>query len=150
MLILFKTEQRIIFLSIFLFALKTMASKKGAKQAEEPPPPVTVDPQHFIRLLSGDDHIFIVDKNCAKISKICKGVIQSLAFPVPPGVEVSSGGSPAMPSVKFSFLTKEQLERAIRFMYYKYRNDAEVLENRASFDYSNSSELLAIGTLVGL
>jgi hypothetical protein len=131
------------------FALQ-MASKKGGKQVDEPPPPVTVDPSYFICLQSGDGHAFVVDRNCAKISKICKGVIQSLAFPVPPGVEVCMAGNPQMPHVKFTFLTKEQLERAIRFMYFKYRNDSEVMENRSAFDYRNPSELLAISSLLGM
>jgi hypothetical protein len=127
-----------------------MASKKGGKQTDEPPPPVTVDPNHFVGLESGDGHVFIVDRNCAKISKICKSVLQNAALPASTGVEVRLAGHSQMPYLTFPFLTAQQLERAIRFMYYKYKNDSEPVESRPAFDNSNPAELLAIATLMGM
>lgn len=131
-------------------------SKKQAGKGKEEEPVVSpaIDPSVFVILESCDGERFFVDRNCARLSRLCRSVLNTLESNTPTntievcssivsysptselvarpdadqqGSAVASSSSSALtyPCVRLNFLSSTQLLKAISFMHYKYRFDSE-------------------------
>lgn len=59
-----------------------LLNQKNKKDLPPPPsglPPI--DPQRFVKLVSQDGHVFVVDRECAKVSRVLKNLLATTATP---------------------------------------------------------------------
>jgi len=137
-------------------------SKKAAGKVEESAVIPLCDANHFVRLISMEGTTYFVDKNCARTSRSLKHVLAPSAVPGVTKSQMSPSGlfgDPCVrppdalgtPAISLDFLPDKLLEEAVRFMYYKYRYDHELVEARPPFKTALSHpEQLALATLLGL
>ena len=130
-------------------------SKK--KQADDVPPPPQCDPLVYVRVVSGDGHVFIVDRNCIRASKVlaaCLPAADGTSQPLPPiagiaGIEVDRRG--LTPRITIRSLTAPQLDAVLRFTHYKYKCDLEAADVRATFKAAiPAHEMRAACSLLGV
>lgn len=118
---------------------------KKPKASDEGPAAPAIDPANFVILESADGHRFLVDKNCAKVSRLIKQALGSIALGDPMhtnelqcsqstwgrpsssalDANSSSSTSATYTLVRLLAVDAAQLEEGIRFGHYKYRYDQE-------------------------
>lgn len=168
-------------------------SKKpqGKGKDEEVIQSPALDVNNVVVLEANDNHQFIVDKNCARLSRLVKSVLNaiqsntftetldvasrtsaivSVAELIPRPAAATSASQDAadvaalahsphqpnsLPVVHLKFLSSTQLEKAVAFMYYKYKFDHEA-EKKPQVLFPNpistkeSMEWIAIASLLQL
>lgn len=127
-------------------------SKKVKSALDEPIASPPFDPSVMVKLVSGDGHAFFVDRNAARVSKLLKQGIANIqqagaSPPLANGVSVDEFNG--IPVISFEFLSSAQLQRAIKFMMYKYRYDADA-EHRAPFDFGTAAESIEMLSVAAL
>ncbi len=114
------------------------------------------DPSYMVRIVTRDEASFIVDRNCAKVSKLFRAALagtpvdptDGIAFdPVPPtpppaltppqageasAPTPAAKGPASLPTIHVAFLDAAQMGLALKFMYHKYKVDSELVAPTAA------------------
>lgn len=126
-----------------------------------PPPPVdqsNISPATYVRLVSREGHEFLVDRECAKVSRLIKHYLNSQQ-------QGGSGGSApasvkevvmdeyqqegAMTVVRFPYTSAQLLEKTVQYFYFKHRYESDP-ENRPQFHvpFEIAVDLIKVATLL--
>eukprot|EP01059_Diplonema_ambulator_P025248 TRINITY_DN4226_c0_g1_i1.p1 TRINITY_DN4226_c0_g1~~TRINITY_DN4226_c0_g1_i1.p1 ORF type:complete len:113 (+),score=33.28 TRINITY_DN4226_c0_g1_i1:214-552(+) len=111
-----------------------MPAKKGQ---EEKAQPVPFDVSTLVTLVGADGYSYVVDKQCAMMSKLIKSQIE----------ELKENDEPVL---NFPEIRPEILEKTIQYFYYKHRYDNEP-DDRPEFEVppEMALDLMVVASLLG-
>lgn len=121
------------------------------KKAPPPPPPAdksNLDPNNFIRLVSREGHDFIVDKECAKVSKLIKNYLSNQMQVAKKDI-VFDDSDETKVVIRFPYTSAALLEKTVQYFYYKHRYEGDA-ENRPTFHVAHDMalDLIKVATLL--
>jgi transcription elongation factor B subunit 1 len=119
------------------------------KKKELPPPPsgaAPIEPSTFVKLISMEGHVFIVDKQCAKVSKLIKSYLSGQTNVSTKDVTWDEANKDV---VRFPFIAGKHLEATIQYFYFKVRFEKDP-DNRPEFHVAPEMalDLIKVATLL--
>lgn len=120
-----------------------------AKAKEDPPlseQAKALDPTSFIRLISSEGHVLIVEKECAKASKLIKNY---LAGQQQQGNKDIAWDDLRENELRFPTTNAKLLEKAAQYFYYKFKYDNDP-DGRPEFSVppEMALDLIKVATLL--
>lgn len=119
------------------------------KKKELPPPPsgaTPIESSNFVKLISMEEHVFVVDKQCAKVSKLIKAYLSGQTNVSTKDVTWDEGNKDV---VRFPFIGAKLLEATIQYFYFKVRFEKDP-DHRPEFHVAPEMalELIKVATLL--
>ncbi len=122
------------------------------KKAPPPPPPAdksNLDPLNFIRLVSREGHEFLLDKECAKVSKLIKNYLANQMAALNKKDVIFDDADETKIIIRFPFTSAALLEKTVQYFYFKHRYEGDP-ENRPTFVVAHDMalDLIKVATLL--